>query len=753
MSSSDGLLCLTPHEARTIAAIFERLFPLGAGAPSATEIGAVTYLDRALDGAYADLRETYRLGIQALDRASRNQWGNGFAVSASDQRDEILSGLERGDLPGWRFPAQRQFFDLLRSHVQEGLFADPAYGGNRDKLGWRWLGHTGVWLGNSAEENLSAEPATKGGVIQSLADVGYVLGQRSEPEPIPGYDPQRGLEPPSGGADVILVGLGGVGGMIAPVLTRAGLRVVALESGPWRTKDDFLPDELGAAYWCRGNMGPKFQNEAPLWRPTVDEPERDIGYSLGKMMNGVGGSIVHYGGWLRRFHPHHLRLRSHALERWGAQAIPDGCTVADWTVTYDELEPYFAASERIAGVTGDDSNPHVPRSGPFPLPPLRPFRLGERFHETTREMGLHPHMCPVGVNSVPYDGRPATTYSAWNSGFGSVTDDKWHPGHSSVPEALATGNLDLRTHCTVLRVLTNADGRATGVEYVNALGERHIQRAETVILAAYTYENVRLMFVSGDAKHPDGLGNSSGQLGKHFMAKMFAHVDGFFPHMIFNRHTGPAAQAVVLDDYIAETFDSMSHGFLGGATLGAENEFLPIAISRETVPPDVPRWGAAYTEHLRQWQHWGVCRIQSDALPYEANFLDLDPYRRDRNGYGLPLVRVTYDLKENEQRQSAWFEGRSEDILAAMGATKTWRGPRFTGAASSHDLGGCRMGDDPAASVVDRDLQVHDTEGLYVFSGAVFPSCPGINPTLTLWALSLLAAERLAARLKRGDER
>ncbi len=754
MDPSLGLVILNPHEARTAAAVFERLFPADEHGPGAVEIGVVTFVDRALAGAYGDHVETYRLGLAALDGAARSRWGTPFADAEPTWRDELLSALERSEVPGWRIPAQRAFFDLLLRHLQEGLFADPAYGGNRGKLGWRFLGHPGVWLENSADENLSPEPVTKGGVIQSLVDVGYVLSDGpTEPEEIPGYDPHRGGEPPAGRVDVILVGLGGIGGFIAPTLTKAGLRVVAFEAGPWRTKADFVPDELGSAYWCRDNMGPKFLSETPRWRPRESAPTEEITYSVGRMMNGVGGSIIHYAGQLRRFHPHHFRFRSYARERWGPKAIPDGCTVADWPVTSEELEPYFVRTERIVGVTGDEHNPFVPRSTPYPMPALRPFRMGELFREATQAMGLHPHALPGGVNSIPYDGRPATTYSAWSSGFVPLADEKWNPGHSTVPEALASGNLDLRTHCRVVRVVTDADGRARGVEYVNALGERHVQQADTVILCAYTFENVRLLLLSADAKHPDGLGNNTRQVGKHFMTKQFPHVDGFFPDVVFNRHTGPAAQTVVLDDYLSDQFDSMAHGFLGGSTLGTENEFLPIAISRETLPSDVPRWGSGYKAHLRGWQHWGVVRMQIDALPYEANYLDLDPHHRDRSGLGLPVIRVTYDLQPNEQRLSDWMEGTCEEILRAMGATKTWRGPRFTGAGSSHDLGGCRMGDDPEGSVVDRDLQVHDTPGLYVFSGAVLPTCPGINPTMTIWPVCLRAAEHLVERLCRGEER
>jgi gluconate 2-dehydrogenase alpha chain len=187
--------------------------------------------------------------------------------------------------------------------------------------------------------------------------------------------------------------------------------------------------------------------------------------------------------------------------------------------------------------------------------------------------------------------------------------------------------------------------------------------------------------------------------------------------------------------------------------LGVENGLMPIQISRQSLPPDVPRWGKEYKDHLREWQHWCTIRLQPDTLSYQRNFLDLDPRYRDKSGLGLPLIRITYDLRENEQRLAQHMEGKAEEILREMGATKTWHGPRFTGVGSSHDLGGCRMGEDPAASVVDPELRVHDTPGLYVLSGAVLPTCPGINPTLTLWAICYRAAERLVGRLKSGEER
>jgi gluconate 2-dehydrogenase alpha chain len=736
------------HEARTATAIFERLFPED-DLPGAAEIGVVDYVDQALSGAYRDLREIYRGGLAALDRCALDAHGCVFADLAPNQQDALIATLERGELPNFRTPRQQDFFALLRAHIQEGLFADPLYGGNRDKEGWRVLGHPGIWLENSAEENLSAEPVTKGGIIQSMADLGFTLDSGAPPPTIPGYDPQYSVEPPVGPVDVILVGLGGVGGVIAPVLCEAGLTVVALEAGPYRTQADFRPDELGHSYSCRAEMGPKFLAEAPRWRRNEGEDTGEATFSLGRMMNSVGGSVIHYGAWLRRFHPHHFQPLTRIHERWGKDALPADCTLVDWPITYADLEPYFDQVERLVGVAGsDDGNPFLPRRSPFPMPPLRPFRMGEIFSRAVRGLGLHPFPVPVGLNTVPYGGRPATSYTNWNNGFGSLDGAKWHPGMTEVPRALATGNLDLRTGCRVVRILTDADGHADGVEYVDPNGVLHTQRARTVILCSYTFENVRLLLLSGDGRHPNGLGNNRGQVGKHFMTKMFAHVDGDFPNIVFNRHTGPAAQSIIFDDFVADEFDSMQHGFVGGATFSSENQFLPIQISRETLPPHVPSWGQGYKDHIRRWQHIGVVRIQPDSLPYATNFLDLDPRHRDRSGLGLPVIRITCDMRPNEARMADWMEGKAEEILGAMGATQTWRGPRFTGVGSSHDLGGCRMGEDPAASVVDPDWQVHDTPGLYVFSGATFPSCPGVNPTLTLWAVALRAADHLISDLR-----
>jgi gluconate 2-dehydrogenase alpha chain len=309
---------INTHEAETLGALFERLFPADEYGPGASSIGVMPYLDRALSGPYSHHLETYRLGVIALDAESTGRFGMRFVDAPVAQQDEVIAALERGLVSSFRAVEPKAFFELARTHLQEGLFSDPIYGGNRNKSGWRVLGHPGVWLENSAEENLSAMPADKGGEIRSLADLELLITERL---PILGFDPHRGTADPARDADILLVGAGTVGSVVAPVFAKAGLKVIALEPGPFRTQADYLPDELSATYYCRASMGAKFLTEIPRWRRNDGEPTQEATFSLGRMMNSVGGSIIHYGGWLRRFHPHHFRMLSYVKERWGLGSL------------------------------------------------------------------------------------------------------------------------------------------------------------------------------------------------------------------------------------------------------------------------------------------------------------------------------------------------------------------------------------------------------------------------------------------------
>ena len=753
MSQPKASPVFSPRQQETAAALLERLFPADDGLPGATEIGVLKYLENALTGYARDDVPAYQQGLDSLDKAAMDQTGLHFAACSDAQQDTLLKALEADELDGFRHPTGPEFMEMAIGHMREGLFSDPVHGGNRDKLGWKTLGHPGVWLSNSPEEMLATEPVTKGGRFQSLEDLkGIEFTRPDEQPPVPPqFDPDAGLNPPNGEADVILIGMGMMNSVVAPLFAEAGLKVVALEAGPYLSRRDYLPDELQQAYYARAGLGPKFNSESPRWRRNEGEPTQPVTYSLGRMVNGVGGSSYHYGTWLRRFHPHHFRLRSRIRENGWNHLVPDNSPVADWPFTYEDLEPYYSRLEWDIGISGVSHLPDIPRSRTLPNPPMLPFRYGEVFQEATERMGLRPYPVPSGINTVPYRGRPATTYSGWICGFGTFDDSVWMPATECVPRALETGNLELKARCRALRILADDSGHACGVEYFAPDGQVHVQRGRCLILGTYLWENLRLLFLSHDDRHPGGLGNNREQLGRNVMTKSFAHVLAMFPDQVFNRHAGFAPQSLILDDFLYDEFDAEANGFIGGATISAEPNVNPLAISKEALPPDMSAWGARYKEHIRNWQHQGVLRIQPETLPYTSNFVDLDPRYREKSGLGLPVLRITYDMRENENKLAQWMEDKCEEILLEMGGQNPWRGPRFTGVGSCHDLGGIRAGEDPAASVVDPNLEVHDTPGLFVFSGGVFPSCPGINPSLTMMAMCTRAAENIIQRLAHND--
>ena len=396
-----SLRILTPYESELADALFEAMFPTDGESPDVRDAGVTAYLDLTLEGYGRKDLPRYQWLFGALDRYADNKYGRNFAALTLDERTDTLILLEQGELTE-QLPAaeQRDLFGLVVSHLQEGLFADPAHGGNKDAVGWKFLKHPGVWLENSAEENLSAEHVTKGGVIKTLADAMQEIPRDADGHRLKQLGYENAVNPQmTDEVDVLLVGVGAMGGLSAQVFAEAGLSVVGLEAGPFRPLDEFLPDELEHAYYTRGGLGPKFQQETPRWRETADEEDsREATFSLGRMVNGVGGSAGHYGSWLRRFHPWQFAPKSHYDGLYGPDALPEDCTLADWPVTYEELEPFYTKLEHLIGIAGDESNPFVKRSKPLPLPPTRPFILGNKFTEddqscraapAPRARGLH----------------------------------------------------------------------------------------------------------------------------------------------------------------------------------------------------------------------------------------------------------------------------------------------------------------------------------------------------------------------------
>ncbi|GGK90839.1 GMC family oxidoreductase [Mangrovihabitans endophyticus] len=555
-------------------------------------------------------------------------------------------------------------------------------------------------------------------------------------------------------ADVVLVGLGAAGGIAAHVLTSAGLTVHAVEAGEWLRNEDFRADEINGSFYDN-IRGQKFRRETPNWVHPDGSTQRATASPIGQMVNAVGGSSLHFAGWSRRFQADDFRARSNTIDAYGARAVSEDCTIADWPVGYDELEPYYTKTENLIGVSGvahhvaglgpaDAGNPFEGvRAGQYPLPPMRPFAFGERFADAAKSLGYHPYPPPVAILSDDFDGRPGCSYCGWCLGQACRYGSKSSTLVTAIPKAFATGRLVIHSNKRVTRVLVDGD-RAVGVRYVDAEGHESMIEARTVMLGAYTFENIRLLFLSRDGRHPDGLGNRYGQLGRNFICRQAIEVSGFFPGEDLQLVDGPAGQAMCVDDLNGDNFDHRGLGFVRGGTVAVENELTPIRAAK-TLPPWIPRWGREYKKFLlRHWSAIGGLRAMPEALPYRGNALEVDWSSKEDGPLGLPRLAVRYSMRDNERRMRAFLAERMLELTREMGAAASWRGDLGFNVLSAHDVGGARMGRDPVTSVVDEFGRVHDVVDLYVLGGATFPTATGINPTLTIQALAWRTAEHVA---------
>jgi gluconate 2-dehydrogenase alpha chain len=298
------------------------------------------------------------------------------------------------------------------------------------------------------------------------------------------------------------------------------------------------------------------------------------------------------------------------------------------------------------------------------------------------------------------------------------------------------------TGARVTRIEVDGEGLACGASYVR---DGRLERADApcLLLATFTYENVRLLLLSTSPAHPHGLANRHRQVGRHYMAHVTPFVYGRFPGRRLNLYNGLWAQATCVDDWNADNFDHTGLDFVGGALLVAPQELRPLPVAAMPPPPGVARWGAGWKRWLAEsGQAVGYLSAQVECLSYEDNVLDLDPLARDREG--LPIVRVTHRARENELACAEFMVEKMRSWLAAAGAAETWHAGRHL-IEARHCYGGTRMGDDPAASVVDRFGFAHEVPNLGILGTSTFPTTGGHNPTLTMQALAWRTADRWVA--------
>ena len=560
--------------------------------------------------------------------------------------------------------------------------------------------------------------------------------------------------------DVVIVGVGAVGGILAAELGKAGMKAIGLERGPRLTTADFTShDEL--RYFQRQDLRPNVKRQPVTWRPNANAravPLPNLNYG-----NQAGGGTVHYGAISWRFHEDDFRARSQTMERYGASAIPQDSSLTDWPLTYADLEPFYDRAEYELGVSGKAGNLQgrkidggnifeAPRRREYPLPPLTADQSGVLFEAGARKLGHHPFSTPRAILSQNYHGRPACTYCGFCQAFGCHIGAKSSILVTKLPEADATGNFKLLTGTMCYRVNSDNSGRATGVAYYGPDGSDNTIEAELVILAPFIYDNTRLLLLSKTEKFPNGLANSSGHVGKHLMAHIGPRVFAAFDDRFVNIYMGPSAQKHSLDDFNADNFDHSGLGFIRGAQISVSPSDLeagPIgaAVSMNP-PPGMPRWGAAYRDFLAKYfARYAAIVAQTENLPYADQTIDLDPNVRD--AWGLPAPRLTYDWRRpNELARAEFMLRKLEEMGRAMGAAHVWSAPQGQGAPGAHHEGGTRMGSDLKTSVVNRYGQSWDIPNLFIIGSSTHPSQSGFNPTLTIQALTYMSADAIVNRYK-----
>jgi len=517
-----------------------------------------------------------------------------------------------------------------------------------------------------------------------------------------------------------IIGGGASGATAAKLLTEAGHRIVLLERGPWRAFSDFSSDEL--ANINRHYLTPDPKISPRTVRHTSEEEAERGEFAPTPYL--VGGGTTHWAGWVPRMLASDFRQRSLHGEIGGASLV-------DWPISYDELEPYYSQVEWALGVSGaagaNKFESH--RSRPYPLPPLPSTRYSRRFTRGCDGLGWNSFPMPTAQLSAPYRGRPATVQSAFVNFIGDPSGTRSGVLATFIPDALATGRLDLRPNSYVRELAVDARGRIRAAVYEDADGHLVEQEADTFILACNAIESARLLLMSASPRFPDGLANDNGLVGRYLTAHEYTEALGVFDDELLYPWAGGGFITSATYQFYQTDY---ARGFIGGGLIAAGS--AGIGLPANWTLPGHPRWGAAAKNFDREYFNRGMSAgIVLNDLPQEANRVDLDPTVKD--AWGLPVARVTHQAHPNDIAQANFLVDRCADILEAAGASKVWRNyiSELTG-NSRHQHGTLRMGDDPSSSVVDRWCQAHSVPGLVVVDGSTFPTPGGVNPTLTIMA-------------------
>ena len=510
---------------------------------------------------------------------------------------------------------------------------------------------------------------------------------------------------------VVIVGSGAGGGTLGNELAQKGIKVVMLEAGKHESIDTFQNDEWGSFLqisWLdkRTTSGD--------WRVA-----RDFANLPAWICKTVGGTTTHWAGASLRFQEHELRAKS-------VYGDVPGANLLDWPITLADLEPYYAKAEDKMGVTRTNGIPGLPGNNNFKVFYTGAKRLGYQKVNTG-------HMA---INSQPRADRP----SCQQIGFcfqGCKSSAKWSTLYTEIPAALDTGNLDLRPECTALQVQHDDAGKVTGVLYADKDGNQHVQKARIVCVAGNTIESPRLLLNSASAKYPDGLANSSGQVGRNYMRHMTGSVYAAFDKPV-HMFRGTTMAGVVQD----EAGNDPKRGFVGGYEL----ETLSLGLPFMAAFLDPGAWGREFTRKMETYPNMAGMWLVGEDMPQENNRVTLHATEKDK--FGLPIPNVHFDDHPNDiaMRSHAFRQGTA--VYQAAGAREVYETPPYP---STHNLGTNRMSEKPRDGVVNKHGQTHDIKNLFVSDGSQFTTGAAENPTLTIVTLAIRQADYIADQMGKKE--
>jgi len=536
--------------------------------------------------------------------------------------------------------------------------------------------------------------------------------------------------------DIIIVGAGAGGGVAAAILSESGARVLLLERGKHFTYENEQNDHLRNHRLSQygQNTGPDIGHPRVLVTPDGTEHlqlPHNGGYHNNAM--AVGSSTMLYGGQGWRFMPDDFRMQS----RYGR---PAGSSLADWPISYADLAPYYERIEHEVGIAGDSqrSAERWPRQNAYPMPPVPLTTRGNILQAAAHTLGWHALTPPLLLNTTPFQGRPVCAQCGLCVGFACHVNAKNGTHNTMIPRALASGNCTLVSEAFVLRVIMADAQTASGVEYITADGQRHTAHAAKVIISGSAIETPRLLMNSATSDAPHGLGNHSDQLGRHLQGHVYPRSIGLMKDPIYDAE-GPGVSISTVD------FNHANPDVIGGGMLADEFITLPIVFWKRFMPPEVPRWGKAAKDFMRYaYPRFMDVTGPVQEIPNPDARVTIDRSVRDR--YGVPVARLSGGVHPETVRTAAYMHGKAREWLEAAGVERQWGNPPRPGlSAGQHQAGTCRMGDDPASSVTDRNGKIHGIKNLYIADGSLHVTNGGFNPVLTIMANAYRIAAGIAA--------